>query len=66
MKEVTEALKEGARVAVLAVIPVLIDSLGRGEVNWTLVLVTGATALLRFLDSYLHKSGIAQKGITRF
>ena len=26
-----EALKEGARVAVLAIIPVLIDSLGRGE-----------------------------------
>ena len=66
MTDLIEALKEGARVAVLAVIPVLIDSLGRNEVNWNMVLITGVIALLRFLDSYLHKSGIAEKGITRF
>lgn len=66
MNDFIEALKEGARVAVLACIPVLIDSLGRGEVNYQLVLITGLIALLRFADSWLHKSGVAEKGITRF
>ncbi len=61
-----EALKEGGRVVVLAVIPLLVDSLGKGAIDWHLVLITGAVALLRFTDSWLHQSGVAQGGLTRF
>ena len=63
-----EALKEGARVCVLAIIPLLIEMLGKGAIDWTLIAVTGAIALLRFLDKYLHlegEPGVAD-GLTRF
>jgi len=66
MNEFKEALKEGARVLVLAIIPLLIDSLNKGEIDWTFILITGTIAVLRFIDSWLHKTGIAEKGITRF
>lgn len=65
-KEFVEAIKEGLRVVALAIIPVLADSLGRGEVNIQLILVTGAIAFLRFIDKWLHNSGVAEKGLTRF
>lgn len=61
-----EAIKEGLRVVVLAVIPLLADSLGKGAVDWQLIEVTGVIALLRFIDSWLHGSGTAEKGLTRF
>lgn len=63
-----EALKEGLRVVVLAIIPLLADSLGKGAVDWQLVLVTGAIALLRFVDSWLHNNAPAgvSGGLTRF
>ena len=63
-----EALKEAGRVIVLAIIPVLADSLGKGEVDLQVVLITGAIALLRFIDKYLHlqeKDGVAG-GLVRF
>jgi hypothetical protein len=69
MKEqIIEALKEAGRVVVLAIIPVAIDSLGRGNIDWNLVAVTGIIALLRFLDKYLHlnaEPGVAG-GLVRF
>ena len=61
-----EALKEGLRVVVLAIIPLLIDSLGKGIIDWNLIAVAGMIAFLRFVDSWLHQSGVAEKGITRF
>ena len=52
----TEALKEGLRVAVLAVIPILISGFQQAEgFDWRLVIVTGVVAFLRFVDSWLHE-----------
>jgi hypothetical protein len=61
-----EALKEGARVVVLAIIPLLADSLGKGAIDWQLIGVAGAIALLRFVDSWLHQSGVHSGGLTQF
>lgn len=55
MNALIEAAKEGLRVVVLAIIPVLIIGLENG-MDWRLVWVTGAIAGLRFVDKYLHES----------
>ena len=49
-----EALKELGRVAVIAMIPILIDGISAGEVNWSLVASAGMIALLRALDKLAH------------
>lgn len=72
MKPLTEAVKEGLRVVALAVLPVLVDSLTQGEVNWRFIAITGAVAALRFIDAWLHEVGKEEKnklmegGLTRF
>jgi hypothetical protein len=63
-----EAFKELGRVVVLAIIPILIDALSAGRVDWRVVMVASALAGLRFIDKYLHElapEGEA-KGLTRF
>lgn len=78
-KPLKESLKEGARVVVLAIIPVLLLSLQNGDgFDWKLIGVTGAVALLRFVDSFLHESAkeqpkserneglMGEKGLTGF
>lgn len=65
-KALLEASKEGMRVVLLAVLPVAIDSLSKGTLDYRLILTVGALALLRFVDSWLHQSGKAEKGLTRF
>jgi len=73
MKDVVvETVKELLRVALLAVIPVAVDGLSTGEVNWRLILIAGAIAALRALDKFLHlwgqekeNDGLA-KGLVRF
>lgn len=53
-----EAAKELARVATLAIIPLLIEYLSSGkEINWGIIGVTAAIAALRALDQYLHEYG---------
>jgi hypothetical protein len=66
MEAILEALKEAGRVVVLAVIPILIDSLNAGMVDWKAVFVVGVIALLKFADSWLHESGTSELGLTRF
>lgn len=66
MDELKEAVKEALRVVVLAIIPVIIDSLSKGEVDVKLVVTVGVVALLRFIDSWLHETGKAKLGLTRF
>jgi hypothetical protein len=67
-----EALKELLRVFLLAVIPVMIDSLSQGEINPRLLILTASIALLRALDKWLHTLGKEEddeslsKGLTRF
>lgn len=52
-----ESAKEFMRVIVLAAIPLLIDGLSAGVVDWRLVGITAAIAGLRFLDKLLHEYG---------
>lgn len=57
VKPYAEALKEVARVAVIAAIPVLIDGLTNGEINWRLVASVTMIAALRGIDKLLHVEG---------
>lgn len=66
MEALKEALKEGLRVAVLAVIPVAIDGISNGSLDLRLLGTVALIAILRFVDSWLHESGQAKKGLTRF
>ncbi len=61
-KVIWEALKEPLRELVLAAIPGVLTYLQTIPAEWAIVLYL----VLRAVDSYLHKSGIAEKGLTRF
>ena len=72
VKPIIEALKELARIALIAVVPVLIDSLSQGVVNWNVILITGIIAVLRAIDKFLHLEGKLEgndaltRGLTQF
>ena len=66
LEEFIEAGKEGLRVTLIAAVPILIDGVGKGVVDWKLVGMAAIVAALRFIDSWLHTSGVAEKGLTRF
>lgn len=53
-KNLKEALKELCRVIVLAIIPILIEALNSGKFDIRIILVTGAIAVLKFIDKLLH------------
>lgn len=61
-----EAIKEGLRVALLAAIPVILLGVNSGSIDLRLAGLSALVAVLRFIDSYLHQSGRAVKGLTRF
>jgi len=67
-----EAVKEFFRIVVLAIIPVIIDGLGKQAIDWRLIGVIGAIAGLRFLDKALHEVGkeqdsnLMKRGLTQF
>lgn len=66
-EEFKKALLDGGRVMVLSVIAVMIASIQQGQVIDLKVLWMAAlVAVLKFLDKYLHESGVADKGIVRF
>lgn len=64
--ELLNSLKEGLRVFLMAVVPLVIVQLQDGSFIWRPVLIAGLIAVLRFVDKWLHSSGIAEKGLTRF
>jgi hypothetical protein len=72
VQPVIEALKQGGRIFVVAVIPLLIDQLTRDNINWRAIIITGAIAVLMTIDKYLHLEGKIEgnetltKGLTRF
>ena len=72
MEALKKAAIEALRVAVLAVIPIVIDGLSNGMIDLRLVGISALIALLRFVDKYLHNLGKEQendiliKGLTRF
>ena len=64
VKLVLEALRWGVLALASVVVTYLIENLGGLELNsgFEFVLLSA----LRFADSALHKTGVAEKGITRF
>ena len=66
-----EAIKEWARVALIAAVPILISQLETGKVDWKVISVAAVIALLKALDKGLHLWGkeegnAAETGLTRF
>ena len=59
--EFIEAIKEGLRVLVLAILPIILAGFntqtGTVVIDWKIVIVVGIVAVLRFIDSALHKYG---------
>ena len=70
MNGLKEALKTGLRTIVLATLPVIMASFntqtGEFHMDYKLVIFTAVLAGLKFIDSWLHESGVAEKGLTRF
>ena len=72
VKPAIEALKEAARLALIAVIPLIIDSLNKNFFDWRSIGVVAAITILRAIDKYLHLEGKLEdnsnltKGLTRF
>ena len=50
----SEALKELARVVILAIIPVAIDSLNRGTLDIRTIAIVGIVAGLRAIEKFLY------------
>lgn len=57
---------ELSRIALVAILPVLIASLENGDVDFKVLGVIAAIAVLKAIDRALHESGLAKKGLTRF
>ena len=64
-KAVKEYLLELGRIAVIAAIPVVIVAIQDGVDGRTIFLLA-IVAILKAIDKALHKSGIAEKGLTQF
>lgn len=58
-QQVLEMLKEFVRTALLAAIPVVIDGLTAGAVDWRMAGIAALIAALRALDKLLHVSGVS-------
>ena len=60
-ENIIEAVKEGLRVVVLSILPILIAGLntqtGGVTIDWKVVIVVGVVAILRFADNLLHRLG---------
>lgn len=54
-EKIIEGIKELLRTGVLAAIPVLIDGLSKGQVDFRLAGIAFAIAVLRAIDKVLHE-----------
>lgn len=54
---IVETLKELLRTGLIAIIPVVIDGLSAGSVDWRLAGTAGLIAVLRAFDKMLHEYG---------
>jgi hypothetical protein len=61
-----EGLKQLLRVALVAVIPLVISGLQTNSIDWRSIVIAGIIAVLMGLDKFLHKSevGVAGNGLT--
>lgn len=72
VKPLIEAIKEGARVVLIAIIPLVIDNLSSPKFEWRSIVVVAMITALRMLDKYLHIEGklegndLKTKGLTQF
>ena len=67
---IIEASLEFARIIEVSVIPVLLLGInittGEIVINWILVKALLLVAVIKAVDKGLHKSGIAEQGLTRY
>ena len=56
--QLLSALQELIRTGLLAAIPVIVDGLSSGVIDWQLAGVAAAIAILRALDSLLHSLNV--------
>ena len=66
-----EAIKEWARVALIAAVPLLITQLEAGKIDWKVISIAAIIALLKAVDKGLHlygkeKENALETGLTRF
>ena len=65
---IIEGAKQLLRVALVAVIPLVISGLQTNSIDWRAIAIAGAIAVLMGLDKFLHKNdtGVAGNGLTGF
>ena len=71
-QEFIEGVKEFLRIALIAVLPVIIAQLETGAIDIKMIGVLGLVAFLKALDKFVHEFGkeknnkMLERGITRF
>jgi hypothetical protein len=63
-----EGLKQLLRVALVAVIPLVISGLQTNSIDWRSIVIAGIIAVLMGVDKGLHKAdtGVGGNGLTGF
>lgn len=63
-----EGLKQLLRVALVAVIPLVISGLQTNSIDWRSIVIAGIIAVLMGVDKFLHKNdtGVVGNGLTGF
>lgn len=54
LNAIFEGIREGGRVVLIAIIPVAIDSIQKGYIDWREIAVVGSLALLRAIEKALY------------
>jgi len=60
--ELKEGVKQSLRLALISAVPLIIEQLRTGVLDWKIIITASAIALLGGLDKWLHES---DKGITK-
>jgi hypothetical protein len=66
-KALVEGAKEFGRVVLIAVLPILVDSLSTNSFSWRTTVVALVMAALKAIDKWVHENGnINANGIVPF
>jgi hypothetical protein len=65
-EEFIEGLKEILRTGLITVIPVIIDSVEKQQIDWRVILVAFVISVLRGIDKFIHESKITTPLDLRF
>jgi hypothetical protein len=52
-----EGVKEGVRLLMIAVLPVVISQLGQGSIDYKAIAIIGIIAILRGVEKYFYELG---------